>query len=109
MDKLVIRRTLPPLMSATYTCGAPARGEIKAIFRPSGENRGVLSVLLPAISSFDGPDPSAGTIQMSALRSPDFTFVVVRTKLTREPSGDNCGSLTRTAASRSSIVIGRRP
>ena len=44
---------------------------------------------------------------MSALRSPVFGSVVVRTKMTREPSGDNCGSVTRMAAMRSSIVIAR--
>ncbi len=44
---------------------------------------------------------------MSALRLPDFRSVVVRTNATRLPSGDTCGSVTRTAPIRSSIVMAR--
>ena len=49
---------------------------------PSGAQRGVFSVLSPPTSSFGGPEPSAGTTQMSALRLPVATSVVVRTNAT---------------------------
>src|SRR4051812_21987366 len=75
--------------------------------RPSGSQRGVFSVLSVAINAFGGDAPSAATTQMSVLRLPVATSVVVRVNATVRPSGDSCGSPTRTAASRSAIVIGR--
>ena len=85
----------------------PSRVDRKASVRPSGENRGAVSLASPAINAFGGADPSAGTAQMSALRFPDLRSVVVRTNSTRLPSGASCGSVTRTAPIRSSIVIAR--
>src|SRR5262249_20231841 len=100
-------RTLPPSGSATYTCMSPPRFEMNAIRFPSGDQRGEFSVLSPPTSSVDAPDPSDGTTQMSALRFPVATSVVVVTYATIFPSGDSWGSETGTAASRSFSVIGR--
>src|SRR6187431_1349207 len=44
---------------------------------------------------------------MSALRFPLATSVMVRTNSTRLPSGEICGSATRTAPIKSRMVIGR--
>src|SRR6185436_18603391 len=74
---------------------------------PSGDHRGEFSVFSPPTSSFGAPEPSAGTAQMSALRLPVGTSVIVRTNTTVLPSGESCGSETRTAPSRSAMVIGR--
>ena len=74
---------------------------------PSGKNRGELSFFSPPMNSVGGADPSAGTTQISALRRPDSSAVVVRTKSTRRPSGESCGSLMRIALIKSSIAIAR--
>src|SRR5436190_17534053 len=80
---------------------------MNATCEPSGSQRGVFSLLSPPTSSRGAADPSAGTIQMSAFRLPVATSVVVRTNSTWRPSGESCGSLTRTAPSKSWMVMGR--
>src|SRR5688572_16120901 len=80
---------------------------MNAIRLPSGDGRGVLSLLSAAINAFGADEPSEATVQMSALRAPLLRSVVVRTNRTDFPSAESCGSETRTAASRSSIVIAR--
>src|SRR5207248_10962979 len=86
---------------------SPSRVDMNAMWRPSGAQRGVSSLLPPAMSCRGGPEPSAGTTQMSALRVPLVRSVVVRTNATSLPSGDSCGSETRIAPIRSVIAIGR--
>lgn len=97
----------PPEIFVTCFTSAPSRVETKASRQPSGEYCGVFSDLSPAMSSRGALDPSAATAQMSALRRPALASVVVRTNTTVRPSGDNCGSPTRTAVIRSSIASGR--
>ena len=77
--------------------------EALAVGRPA---RRVLG-LVAADEQLRRAGPSAGTIQMSALRFPVATSVVVRTNATDLPSGDSCGSDTRTVPMRSVMVIGR--
>src|SRR5262245_55336370 len=84
---------------------------MKAIVLPSGAQRGVLSDDGPVMSALlsDIPSPPVvGATQMSAFRRPAGISVVVRTNATVRPSGESCGSVTRTATSRSWIVIARR-
>src|SRR4051812_1970993 len=104
---LVTWRMLLPSASAMNRSPPLLRVEMNAIRRPSGDHRGVFSDLSPPIRRRGGAEPSAGTTQMSALRLPLATSVVVRTKATSLPSGESCGSDTRIAPIRSWIVIGR--
>ena len=75
--------------------------------RPLDMNRGVSSPFGPSMNGFGAAEPSAETIQMSAFRLPEARSVVVRVNNTRRPSGESCGSPTRTAVSRSATAIGR--
>src|SRR5215510_4526814 len=74
---------------------------------PSGVNRGVFSLLSPPISCLGGVEPSEGTIQMSGFLRPLSRAVVVRVNKTCLPSGEICGSFTRTVVIKSSTVIVR--
>ena len=82
---------------------------MNAIALPSGDQRGVFSVFSPAMSGCSAPPDRRrrGATQMSAFRLPADRSVVVRTNATVRPSGESCGSATRTASSRSRIVIAR--
>jgi len=103
---VVMARAFFPSPSATYSCGAPSRVETNAM-RSLERKRGESSPFGPSMNGRGGAEPSAGTVQMSAFRLPDARSVVVRTKSTRRPSGESCGSPTRTAVSRSSSAMGR--
>src|SRR5262245_28272535 len=74
---------------------------------PSGRKRGVFSVRSPPISCRAGAELSDGTSQMSEFLRPDSSAVVVLVYSTRLPSGEICGSLTRTVVIKSSTVMGR--
>src|SRR5262245_16714751 len=80
---------------------------MNAIRLPSGVKRAVFSARSPAMSTFGDADPSEGTTQISELRFPESRAVVVLVKMTRLPSGEMSGSLTRMAVIKSSMVMGR--
>ncbi len=106
-ERSVTLRGSPPARSRSHTCGDPERVETKASVLPSGEKRGALSAFSCRVRARGGAEPSAGTSQTSALRLPAARSVVVRTNATHLPSGDSCGSPTRTVRRLSSIVMGR--
>lgn len=54
----------PPFGSIRQTCGLPEREEMKAIVRPSGDQRGFMSAAGLEVSRLGSP-PRAGTSQMS--------------------------------------------
>ena len=54
---------LPALAPPPPACSTPPRSDRKASVRPSGLQRGAVSVLLPTVSWRAVPAPSAGAIQ----------------------------------------------
>ena len=78
--RVVIFRTLPPVASAMYTCGAPSRDEMNATCLPSWTNRGVFSLVSPPISSLAADDPSAAHSRYRHFACRLLRSVVVRTK-----------------------------
>src|SRR5262245_27277392 len=94
-----------PSAFITNSCALPARLEMKATRRPSGDQRPSLS-RPPLVSGFASPVATV-TSQMSLAVRLAGTSGMPAVYRTRAPSGDTCGSVTRCSESRSVTVIGR--
>ena len=108
---MVVRRTGgPPVAGTTWSCDEPVRLDWKRIVFPSGDQRGLVSFVVPSVTvrARGAAEPSAGAIHSPVALPLACGLTVVTCQTTSVPSGEICGSVTRRKRNRSSISIGRR-
>src|SRR5215213_1167303 len=83
----------PPSAGITYTCFlSRSRLDAKASFVPSGDQRGVVSDLRPAVKRRGGAEPSDGTSQIELLYAFSSRSIEDTVTATVLPSGETLGS-----------------
>lgn len=104
----VIWRASPPRALMAHSCPAPERPDSKRIQRPSGDQRGLLSLATALVSCRGGCCPSTEATQMCET---DLLFcesvISVAAQATHMPVGSSEGAPMRRKANRSSTDMVR--
>src|SRR5439155_8527101 len=101
----------PPFIDSMASCGGSGLPSFSVALMktrnfPSGDHSGELSCG-PLVNRCGGSLSAVETVQIAVSYPSFFSFTLTRTKATRDPSGEICGSPIQTKSNRSFSVIPR--